>query len=749
MKTIIRNFLSVLRRFKMATILNVLGLSVAFAAFMVIMMQVQYERSFDKCHPTAENVFRVTLQKSSDIFSVIFPRGFVEELIHSSPHIKAGTLLTAGFPNYFTYQENDEKHGIKESLRICSPDIVKVFGFPFIEGDPGCLNEPDNVIIPESMAKRLFGNQGAVGKNLHAEEPIWTKSQTQLVVGAVYRDFPENTQLDNCIYTAINAGYQLTNFGSSNYTCYLLLDEPFSAKLVEENFNKKFDFSKIDEPEEQIGLTPLTDIYYLNEGLSDMVVTSGSRDTTYLLLFIAMLIIIVAVINYVNFSTALTPVRIKSINTQKVLGNPSHIIRISIISEAVIISVFAWLLGLFIVYALNKLAVMPFVSANMDFSVNAGILFLSGGIALIAGIIAGIYPASYITSFPPALVLKGSFGLSASGRKLRTALIGFQFVVSIILIIGASLMQLQNTYMRDYTLGFDKDQVAIVELGTDIYDKYHEVYANRLKEYPGITDVAFSMEKLASQDSYNTSTSEYKGKSFQYFMFPVSYNFLRVMGIPVVAGRNFSHADEKSNDATYIFNRFAHESMEMEVGDLFENWLPGRIAGFTEDVKFSSLRKGNDHVAFVVENQNYPSLPVSYIRLEKGINVHDAVSHIHKTLSEIDANYPFEVEFYDTIFDQLYHKEVNLRSLVSLLSLIAIILSLVGVFGLVVFDTQYRKKEIAIRKIYGSTISQILEMLNRQYVSIVCVCSVIAIPVAYVAIKKWQENFAYKTPLYW
>ena len=188
--------------------------------------------------------------------------------------------------------------------------------------------------------------------------------------------------------------------------------------------------------------------------------------------------------------------------------------------------------------------------------------------------------------------------------------------------------------------------------------------------------------------------------------------------------------------------------MEMEAGVPFGAWAPGNIIGFTGDVKFTSLRQGETPVAFVTANVPY-SFSFSYIRLAAGTDIHAAVSHIRKTLSDIDPSYPFDVEFYDKIYDQLYHKEVNLRSSVTLFSILAIILSLVGVFGLVVFDTQYKRKEIAIRKVHGASISSILAMINKQYVYIVLSCFIIATPIAWYAIKRWLETFAYKTPLYW
>lgn len=748
MKTIIRNFISVLRRFKVAAFLNIMGLAVAFAAFIIILIQVNYERQFDKCHPTAGRVFRLDLS-GGGVFSVILPRAFIEAFLQSSPHIEAGSLINPYIGEvYFTVMQKGEKNGFKEVVQTCHPALPQVFDFPILEGEKNCLEDPEKVMIPQSLAKKLYGEESAVGKALLAEENIWSKGITDLTVGAVYRDFPGNTQLRNVIYTAMDPNFALTNFGASNYVCYVLLDNASLAEEVADNFNRHFDYSKIGRPEEKVTLLPLTDIYYRNESRDGMIFRSGNAETTHLLFCIALLVIIVAGINFTNFSTALTPLRIKSVNTQKVLGSSDTVLRGAFLAEAVIISMFAWLVSLLIVWMLGEAAVLSFIDANIRITANGPLVCLSGLVALATGVVAGLYPSWYITSFPPALVLKGSFGLSPSGRKLRTALIGFQFVVSILLIISSGFIRLQNDYMRKFSLGFEKDQVAIVELSGDIYNKHKDSYVNKLKQFPGIEEVAFAQEKVGSKDGYNTNSTVHKGKEIQYFLILCSPTFLQVMGIPVVDGRDFSLSDKQSERPICIFNKAAREEGEMEVGEVLEAFLRANIVGFTDDVKFTSLRSGKNNIAFVTGNFDF-TLPVSYIRLKAGTDVHAAVNHIRATLTDIEPSYPFDVEFYDTIFDHLYHKEENFRLMIALFSGLAILISLVGVFGLVVFDTQYRKKEIGIRKVHGATVAEILNMFNKSYLKIVAVCFVIAAPIAWYGVKRWLESFVYKTPVYW
>lgn len=247
MKMILRNFLYVFRRFKMAMLLNMVGLAVAFAAFVVILIQFDYERNFDRCHPTAGRVFRLDLSASAS-FSTILPRAFIEAFIPSSPHIAAGSLINPYIGEvYFTVSGGEGKKGFKEVVQTCHPALAHVFDFPVVEGDIDCMQAPEKVMIPQSLARKLYGKESAIGKSLRAEETIWSKNQeekAEFTVGAVYRDFPENTQLRNVIYMAMNPSFAVTNFGSSNYICYVLLDDASHAQAVVDNFNTHFEIGR-------------------------------------------------------------------------------------------------------------------------------------------------------------------------------------------------------------------------------------------------------------------------------------------------------------------------------------------------------------------------------------------------------------------------------------------------------------------------------------------------------------------------
>lgn len=752
MRTILRNFVNVLRRFKMASFLNVVGLTVALAAFLVIMMQVEYERNFDRSYPTASRICRVDISRGeSDIYAAILPQAFANAVFTSSPHIESYTLINSfNYKSHIVIGEGEDQKGFKELFIPCYATFTNVFKPTILEGDGSCMEDPDKVMIPESMAKRLFGNEPAVGKAIRSKDEVNYVDRKNFTIGAVYKDFPENSQMANGIYVRMYSHFE-DDWFSQNFMGYLLLDSPDSRQVVEDNFNRTFDFDKYKVGKDtRLQLLPITDIYYTPGQLDDFFKT-GNIDTIRLLILIALLVIIIAGINFTNFSTSLAPMRIKSINTQKVLGSSTASLRTGLVVEAIAICLLSCLLSFLLVWILNSTKVFSFIEADTHLLNYVPLLFMMLGISVLLGLVAGLYPAFYMTSFQPALVLKGSFGLSVSGRKLRTVLIGFQYIVSIGLIIASAFIQIQNNYMRSYKLGFDKDQIAIVSLSSDIVNKSGELLTNRMKEFSGIEDVGFSNTIVGGYDIYSSNDFGYNGQRFNTEIINVSWNFLDVMGIPVISGRDFTRSDALS-DSTYacVFTKSVLAEMpSLEAGhSLDKNWQgKGYIAGLIDDIKISSLRSTNRPLMLMVKPN--VAMPISYIRMKAGTDVEEAVAHINKVISEIDPTYPFEIQFYDSVFNTLYHKEQYLKKMITLFSLLAIILSIVGVFGLVVFETQYRRKEIGVRKVFGATVGEILNMFNKAYLRIVLICFVIAAPFAYYGVHRWLENFSDRTPIYW
>ncbi len=752
MKTVLRSFLSVLRRFKTAALLNILGLSVAYVAFMMIMMQINYDRTFDCNMQSASHIFRMDLMYEDGSQAVI-NRPFARAFTASSPHIKAGTIMSGwALERFFNVERDGQKINYKEGMQETAPEILNVFHFDMIEGNEQSLQEPNSVILPESLAKKLFGPEPAMGKLFVFND---SKEAPKQVKG-IYRDFPQNSSLKNVIYFSMDPKKDYDEWGNSSYLFYVRLDSPENKEMVIDNFKKNFDTKNTSVvhynwEEDDIRLTALPELHFLKNVDFDPI-PKASRQTLKVLFAIAFIILAIAGINFTNFSTALTPLRIKSINTQKVLGSSDSTLRGSLLVEAVCISVFAYLVSLFLLYWATETPIASLLDAEISFKAQAGIICLTGLLSVGLGLLAGFYPASYITSFPPALILKGSFGLSPKGRQMRSVLVSIQFIASFALIIGALFMYLQNYFMQHSPLGYEKDELIAVTLNNTI-NKNREAFTNQMKSFSGIEDVTYSQFLLASGDQYMGWGREYNDKIISFQCIPVSSTFLKVMGIEVTEGRDFRPEDDLKETGTYIFNEKARSMYDIKLN---EKIYDSEIVGFVPDIKFASFRQEVSPMAFYLwgkkqwwNDEDYVMYGEAYVKVKAGSDMRAAMEHVKTSLSQFDSEYPFSVRFYDEVIQRTYEKELKISTLISLFSLVAIFISIVGVFGLVVFESEYKRKEIAVRKILGSTTGQILYMFNKSYLWILIICFVLAAPLAWYGVSRWLENFAYRTPMYW
>lgn len=757
MKLMIRNLLYLFKRFKTAVVLNLFGLTIAFAAFLLIVMQVDYEMNYDAMHSKSGRTFRLEANHGEFEHNAIHCLMFSDAFVNSSAHITDYSYRYPfyGGERYCQIDEVDdqgEAKVFKENFQLCLPNISDVFDFHMKEGSVECLSIPGSVLIPESVAKRLFNKQSAIGKRIRMSgssgwQPV---STTILTIGGVYKDFPGNTTVQNRIYVPMD---QLDLLKSSwqmyANEIYVTLDDPLNKEEVLDHFNKTFDFAKSQMGSAQeiaLRLTPLKDVYYTHDTTFDFN-PKGHRETNYMLLGIAFLILFIAGINFTNLTTSLIPLRLKTINTHRVLGCSIYKLRAISLIESIVICLISYILALFIVNDLSYTPIANWVDADIRLSQYKGLILLTALIAILTGCLAGLYPAIRSTSYAPALVLKGSFGLSPKGKKVRVALIGFQYTVSIALIIVTLFMGLQNHFMTSSEqLGFNKDQVAIVNLTPEIYAKHKPQYIQKLKDYPGIEDVAFSVYELSKEDDMiDLEYARHEDKDVFFKVFYASENFLSVMDIQVEEGRDFTREDLNKAQSDYIINPAAERDFHLHPGDRFNDRT---VLGVSKDFRFNSCRIASSPFVFALNNDIPNPKLVSYIRFNSKTNLQEAVAHVRETLKEIDPTFPFEISFYNTILNNLYQKEQTLGKLISLFGIMAILISIVGVFGLVLFETQYRRKEIGIRKINGATTGQILLMFNKTYIRIVSVCFIISIPIAWMGTQQWLENFAYKTPLH-
>ena len=737
-----RNLLHVVRSFKAAFILNLLGLAVAFTAFMMIMMQVRHELTFDRCYDGADRIVRLDITVSGNGQAIV-TRPLARMFAQSSPEIEAACLMQAVSGTQFLQIERD---GVWQGYSLdywdVSPGTPEVFGFDMIEGDLKALETPNSAIISESMARRLFGNESAVGKLIGRDH--------QMTITGVYRDFPRNATIRNILYTSMDPQENYDNWNNWNYYCFLKLSYSADPEGIIGDFYRNnpdlFGDGIWGEEGVKLLLDPLPELHFRSAGMFDDT-PKASRGTVNALIAIAFIILLIAGINFTNFSTALAPMRIKGINTRKVLGSSDAAIRLGIIGEILLVSAIAFLLSVLLLRLSAMTPLSGLLDCDMSLGQNIGIILACCAASVILGVLSGLYPAFYMTSLPPALVLKGSFGLSVSGRRLRTVLVGVQFTASFALVIAASFIWLQNRYMLKTPLGFDTDQLIVTDINENIR-KSGDAFKEDIRKTAGVENVSFSAFTLAAGDFYMTWGRNFHGEQISFTCMPVDHDFLNTMGISVTEGRNFRAEDEMKENGTYIFNESARRQYDMHAG---ENLGGDEIAGFIPDINFASMRRSITPMAFYMFGEEHWGNPfqAAYIRVSAGSDLRAVRKAVEDCLKSFDPEYPFKVRFYDSILENTYQKEQRTGSLIALFSLVAIFISIVGVFSLVVFDCEYRRKETAVRKVLGSTGGEITGMFCRSYLTVLAICFVVGAPAAWLAVDKWLESFAYRTPLHW
>lgn len=752
MKAIFRNFLLTLRRFRLASALNILGLSVAFATFIIIMIQVRYERTFDTAYGKPGRIFRIesTLvqteanRSSHQSYTPFCARLLIEMILSSVPQIVSYTVMHAAPSEMYVKYENGvgEKTGMFMPFRRVSESLPDMFGMEMIEGNAACLSEPDKALLSESLARQMFGQASAIDRQMIRPDG------TFFTVGGVYRDFPDNTSLVNDAKISLMDDF-LNDWTNWTLFHYIVLAQDASAAEAE---GQMMDFFNSTGMGKQMGFTdsvsfrlnPIEDIYYRHDTSLD-IAPKGNRTTTNILLSIALLVVVIAAVNFLNFSTALTPSRIQSIHIRRILGESTVRLRFALVFESLGICLLSFLLALCWVLFFDLGGLSSILLASVSLAGNGEVVWQAFLLTVAVGLLSGIYPAFYMTSFRPVLILKGSFGMGKGGRKMRLLLTAFQFVISTGLIIAALFIWLQNRYMHTVDSMMNDSRIATVALDEEMY-KQVDVLGEILRSEAFVTDVSFSDWPIGFQDYYlYTFTWSPENEDIMYYFLPVSYNFPSMMGLQIVEGRDFEKTDEAAGEERVILNELAARQFHVKTGDRLSN---GQVViGIVKDFHFMNLRKKIEPVALTVKiSPNNIQQPSLYIRTAG--NVQQAVENIKASIAQVDPLYPADVRFYDQQFEATYSKERKTSAQITLFSLLAVIISLMGVFGLVTFETQYRRKEIGVRKILGATTSEILYMFNRKFAWIVFVSFLLSAPLACYGVQRWLQSFAYQVPLY-
>ena len=774
MKIAFRNFLTTLRRYKISSLLNVIGLTLAFTAFYVIMTQVWWELGYNRSLHEADRIYLVENEDwyEPGKWSSWLNRPVPERVIASTAGVEVGGCMWGGFGSGTCWTSNEPSFGYNKFSASCgsvSLPFLDVFAFRSVEGDVHDIGKPKSVIVSREAAERMRVGVGSL---------IWVDTDEPqpdgaMEVVAVFEDFPDNSLLGECEVVK-NLGetnlYTTSEWSFNYFVKFRPGADPdefarqwpnVNQEMQREAAEKRAAAGDAADDDDESGiygvrLSPVSDLYF--ESDSQAPCRQGSVVTTYTLLGIAVLVIVLAFINFVNFFFALVPVRIRTVNTFKVFGAPASSLRFNFVFEAFGLVLIALLAAWYVSFALQGTEFASYISASLALSQNLEVVGLVAVVAFVMALAASLYPAWYITSFAPALVVKGSFGGTRSGRRLRTLLLGVQFFISIGLIIATSFIRLQHDYMMHYDMGFDKENLLAVRLserGAVSYDALRQ----KLLSDPQVKDVTGATSRLVSVGRMGWGR-EFKGRQVAFQSYVVQPDFLRVMGIPITDGRDFLESDFDKELGTMIFNEAARREFEMQVGDRINGFVSPdeQIVGFCADFNFKPLQYGVSPFCFYllpkkIQQENYWHLPhVVYVRMTPGADIAAVTAHIRRCIAEVDPRTEpgdIVVRVFDEELGLEYDNERKLTAIVGLFALLAVVIALMGVFGLVLFETQHRRREIAVRRVMGASRGEILAMFNRRYVMLVAVCFVLAVPVSIWAVRHWLAGFAYAVPLYW
>lgn len=773
MKIAFRNFLTTLRRYKISSLLNVIGLTLAFTAFYVIMTQVWWELGYNRSLYEADRIYLVENEDwyEPGKWSSWLNRPVPERVIASTAGVEVGGCMWGGFGSGTCWTSNEPSFGYNKFSASCgsvSLPFLDVFAFRSVEGDVHDLGKPKSVIVSREAAERMRVGVGSL---------IWVDTDEPqpdgaMEVVAVFEDFPDNSLLGECEVVK-NLGetnlYTTSEWSFNYFVKFRPGADPdefarqwtnVNQEMQREAAEKRVAAGDAADDDESgiygVRLSPVSELYF--ESDSQAPCRQGSVVTTYTLLGIAVLVIVLAFINFVNFFFALVPVRIRTVNTFKVFGAPASSLRFNFVFEAFGLVLIALLAAWYVSFALQGTEFASYISASLALSQNLEVVGLVAVVAFVMALAASLYPAWYITSFAPALVVKGSFGGTRSGRRLRTLLLGVQFFISIGLIIATSFIRLQHDYMMHYDMGFDKENLLAVRLserGASSYDALRQ----KLLSDPQVKDVTGATSRLVSVGRMGWGR-EFKGRQVAFQSYVVQPDFLRVMGIPITDGRDFLESDFDRELGTMIFNEAARREFEMQVGDRINGFVSPdeQIVGFCADFNFKPLQYGVSPFCFYllpkkIQQENYWHLPhVVYVRMTPGADIAAVTAHIRRCIAEVDLRTEpgdIVVRVFDEELGLEYDNERKLTAIVGLFALLAVVIALMGVFGLVLFETQHRRREIAVRRVMGASRGEILAMFNRRYVMLVAVCFVLAVPVSIWAVRHWLAGFAYAVPLYW
>lgn len=775
----LKNILYIARRFKVATAFNLLGLIVAFAAFYLIMTQISYQTTYNHRIEDSDRLYRVDTDFlnnhglfSDEVFYQItdvldsFPGVESYSLMH---HINSDPVFASAFEQEF--QTKDGKDTIKYVCETyCNETAVSTLTGKLLSGrihwtDADSIKP--GIIIPRSIAMEYFGKLDVAGESMMRCYPDTVLAWS---IRGVYEDFPENSEFQNCIYEIIHQkekDYFKYNL-SPSFKCYikfkqaikdvdalnLSLTQAVYDLIDQEGWENYANVAEMSIPALQqsitdmhIRLTPLEDSYFVTKSLSSG--DHGFRPMLNILAVASLLLIFIAIIHFLNFMLVECPMRIRGINTRLVLGASRRSLQRGIIAECIITAVIACIIALVACGALSHVpAIAKLVDGNLSLGAHWQLALCSLVVSGIVGFVAGLYPAKFVTSFAPAMALKGNFGLAPQGHKLRKAIIGFQLFISFLMVIYLGILILEEYYIFHSDYGYNKEQLFMSTVPLTTSDSVKNELYQELTAITGVKEVSYSDGSLGLSDLNGAQLTEVDGHGISYDYTYVGSAYLRTIGVNPIEGRNFLPTDT----AAAIINKSAQQKWKwMKVGSK----IPGvlgydslTIVGICDNIRYNTTRiESNLPFAFIIEQGAF--LYNLNLSIDKDADQEAVCNLANAVLLKHFEEKAKPLVPFDKKLEETYEDEFRFFKWILILSIVFTVITLIGIFCLTMFESEYRRKEIGIRKIGGATTGEVVKMLCLQYIPLILISFVVAAPIAGLGGKETLKYFADYTVIHW
>lgn len=762
-----------LQKSKAFSLINITGLAAGLACFLLIALWVSDELSYDRFHEKADRIYRVQAD-------IRFGGSDLHLAVASDP---MGKTLKADYPEVEEYTRVYNSNGSKlirkgsqfiNESRLFHADstFFRVFTFPALQGDPANgLNEPNTVVISESGARKYFGTTDAVGKFIETNDD----EKTLYKVTAVIKDMPANSHMQaDLVFSMKNVHYQEGNFLSNNHFCYIVLRPGTDPKTFEKHFAEvetKYilpqaklytNIKSMDEFRQQgnmleYSLMPLTDIHLKSDRFPELSV-NGSMQYVYIFSIVAFFVLLIACINFMNLATARSAGRAREVGIRKVLGTDKKALITQFLTESTMMVLLSMLVSIVIAWLVlpwfNGIAGKQYHLTDL---LNPRSLPFLLVLPVVIGFLSGLYPAFFLSSFQPIKVLKGKINAGFRKSNLRSGLVVLQFGISVFLIVATIVVYRQLNFIQHTRLGFSKDQLLIID-GTGALGEQHMAYKNGLLGVAGVKGATYSGYLPVNPSSRSDNTwsktavlSAASGLNMQDWS--VDEDYIPVMGMEIVKGRNFSRQFGTDSTALVINETAARKLGEGDpIGKkLYRNIGPEgdeqkvfTVIGVVRDFHFESLKQEIGPLCMELQSSPY-TLTVK----TDASNMKEVLAAAEQNWKKMVNDKPFQYRFMDESFSSMYNKEKQIGQLGLSFAIIAILIACLGLLGLAAYMAEQRTKEIGVRKVLGATVTDIVSLLSKDFLKLILIALLIALPLAGWVMHQWLQDFSLRAGIAW